>query len=153
MLSKKWWIIIAGVVIIALGLGLGLGLGLRGGGVAVDLSSPKATVQSVLDAYEDKDADRMADCCHFPLTWEGDQYNDRGEFVSMAKAVFAEIESIDISNLNISIIAQSDTTATVEATFHLKVVAEGIPFEVDVADGFELEKTGDSWYITSQYEV
>jgi hypothetical protein len=153
MLSRKWWIIIAGVVIIALGLGLGLGLGLRGGG-AVDLSSPTATAQSFLDAMENKDADRMADCCQFPLTYMHLDFDDRASFVDTMKAGFAVIKSIDISNLNVNVTDQNETSATVKASYHLReVLGDKTIDERDLTQTFEMQKTGDNWYIVSTWAV
>ena len=128
-----------------------MGLGLRGPGV--DLSSPTASVRSFFEALEDQDADRCADCWHFPATIDGEPV-DREWFISGLNFGFGFMDSIDISNLDMDIIDQTGTTATVEVSYHERdVYGDGSVDEYDETDRYELVKIGDNWYITSMYVV
>jgi hypothetical protein len=150
MLTRKWWIIICiGTVVIGLGLGLGLWLGLRGPGV--DLSSPIATVDSALDAREAQDAGRCADCCHFPLTLDNldNESLDRESFISRLNFAFGFIDSSEISDIDKEVTAETEDTATVEASYHVRDVSADGTDEYDETDIYGLVKIGDNWYITS----
>jgi len=148
-------IVIIAVVVVVAGLGLGLGLGLRGGpGVDLSspLSSPVATVDSFLDAGEQKDANRMADCCHFPVHYLAIDFDDRASFIQAMNGGFAVTESIVISNLNVNVNAQNETAATVEASYHQRtVLIDKTIQEHDLTQTFEMQKTGDNWYIVSTW--
>ena len=136
-------LIIGAVILVAIGLVLGLGLPKWLGG-GVDLSSPKHTVNSFLDAEEDQDAGRMADCCDFPLTYWGDTIADREEFIVDWEDVFEHVDSLKISDINKTKTNETGDTAIVHATYTLTL--EGIPIPWD--EYYDLVKIGDNWYIT-----
>ena len=140
MLSRKWWIII-GVVVIALGLVLGIGLP-KWLAPGVDLSSPTATVNSALDAWDDMNVGRMADCKYF----EDPTYRDY--FINDWSTAFEQhIESVEISDRAMEVTAQTETTATVEVSYHLKIVdKDGTVFRDDnVDEEWTLEKHDGNW--------
>lgn len=148
MLSMKWWITI-GIVVIVLGLGLGLGLWLGLGGAGAALSSPTATVSSWFNAAEAKNAEKMADCWYFASDAE------HTAFINSVNASFATVDSISGTNRNITVISQTDTTATVRASYHLKIVLTagygGGTTESDETETYALQKHDGNWLIHNIY--
>lgn len=134
-------LIIGLLVIVAIGLTLGIGLPKWLGGI--DLSSPIATVDSFYDALEAQDAGRVADCCYF------EDPKDREDFIANAQDFFDEIESIDISNMEKEVTAETEDTARVEYSFHIKMVdKEGnVLVDEDTTDADDLVKHDGNWLI------
>jgi hypothetical protein len=140
-------LIIGLIVIVAIGLVLGLGLPKWLGG-GVDLSSPIAAVDSFLEATEDQNSGRMADCCDFPMTWYTIPLENRTVFIDFWDFIFEEYDSIKITNIHKQLTNETEDEATVHATYN--VTADGDAWDTD--EYYDLVKIDGKWYIIVVHE-
>ena len=112
-----------------------------------NLSSPIATVDSYLDASEEKDLGRMVGCWYFA------DPADRDLFINMTGVLFENVVLIDISNIDKEVTAETENTATVNASYHVTMdftAESGIPdVDEDITATYDLERHNEDWLIVS----
>jgi len=111
----------------------------------IDTSTPEGTVRAFHQAEESQNATAMANYIDPSLS-----RLTREEWIAAYEEEYNRIESISITDQEISVESQDDTSATVVMTCHYKVVMnDGGVRESDPHYYYELEKTDGKWLITS----
>ena len=132
---KSWFKVILVTVLVAL---MGLTLIGCGGG-----PGPEATIEGAMKALEAKDADKL-----------GSYFTEdiRGEVVFWAETAFDLFDEIDVSNLEMRVVSQTDGEATVEVEYDYEVTAFGQTNKDHQSNTIDLVKVGGKWLITEPFE-
>jgi len=108
------------------------------GGGSVCSATPDDAIKGSFQALQSKDADKLVSYCA-----EGFREEIRAK---MAYA-FSLVDQIKISNLEISVVSQTEDTATLEVEFDRKITAEGSVTEEHVKQTYELAKADKCWQL------
>jgi hypothetical protein len=132
---KSWFKVVLLLSLMAL---IGLTLAGCGGG-----SGPEATVQGAFKAIEARDAEKL-----------GSYFTEdiRDQVVSDADLAFTLIDKIDISNLKIENVSQTEDAATLKLDYDYKVTALDQTSQDHRSDNIDLVKVGGKWLITEPLE-
>ena len=128
---KKKVLMMLGVVVILL-----LSNIVSGCGGGVDMSSPRSTVQSYIEALEGYDYDKMGECIGEEAI-SGPQGPD-----------------LEFRNVIVGVTSQSEVAATVYAQWYVWVEYEGTKLPAEAMHfEFQLIKMGDDWIILDLEQV
>ena len=135
---------ISGVLVFILSIGI-LGCGSEND---TDMSDPVNCVRGYLKAYEDNDFERVA-------TYWGEDLSD--SVLESMKQEAANI-SFSFSNLNIAVISQTETDATIAVSYDYEVrIVDSTPITSDIIREqiemtVELVKNNENWIITDAFD-
>ena len=108
-------------------------------------ATPEGTVKAWINALAAQDADKL-------VSYEIENIGGLNRTARQAtyEAYFEEyIKSYKITNLTVTVESETETTATVKATYHYKIVPEvGSTEEGDSTDTYTLEKHDGKWLIS-----
>lgn len=124
--------IILMLVVLTIGCGSGKG------------ASPEGTVNSLLDAWEDIDADKMLDYV-VPENVTEEMRQEMEEGIETWKEMDA---SLSITNRDISVVSRTEDSATVSVSFDVKVRAQGETQTERFDETWTLLKRDDKWLLT-----
>jgi len=132
---KSWFRVVLVLLFMSL---MGLTLAGCGGG-----SGPEATVQGAFKAIEAKNAEKL-----------GSYFTEdiRDQVVSEADLFFTLIDKIDISNLKIENVSQTEDAATLKLDYDYKVTALDQTSQDHRSDTIDLVKVGGKWLISQPLE-
>ena len=132
---KSWFKVVLVLSLMAL---IGLTLAGCSGG-----SGPEAAVQGAFKAMEAKDAEKL-----------GSYFTEdiRDQVIADADLAFTLIDKIDISNLKIQIVSQTEDAATLRLDYDYKVTASDQTSQDHRSDTIDLVKVGGKWLITLPLE-
>lgn len=106
-------------------------------------SSPEATVKGAFVAVQEMDAEKL-----------GSYFTEdiREEVVAGADLAFSLIDKIEISNLKVKTVSQTEDAATVETEYDYKVTLFGQSNTDHRSNILELVKVDGKWLITQPLE-
>ena len=132
---KSWFKVVLVLSLMAL---IGLTLAGCGGG-----SGPEATVQGAFKAMGAKDAEKL-----------GSYFTEdiRDQVVSDADLAFTFIDKIDISNLKIENVSQTEDAATLKLDYDYELTVSGQTNTDRRSDTIDWVKVGGKWLITQPLE-
>jgi hypothetical protein len=135
LVMKSWFKVVLVLSLVAL---VGLTLVGCGGG-----SGPEATVQGAFKAMEAKDAEKL-----------GSYFTEdiREQVVSDADLAFTLSDKVDISNLKIEKVSQTEDAATLTLYYDYAVTVSGQTNQDHLSDTMDLVKIGGKWLITQPLE-
>ena len=130
-----------GVILI---LPLMLVVAATGCGRGVSYATPEDTVNAVLDAMEDLDADKYLDC----LVPEALTSEERMEMKAAVKLMKEMDVSISITNRDISVVSETEDSAIVSVSYDVKTTLEGETETGSEDKTWTLVKRNDKWLFT-----
>ena len=132
---KSWFKVVLVLSLMAL---IGLTLVGCGGG-----SGPEATVQGAFKAMGAKDAEK-----------QGSYFTEdiRDQVVTAADLTFTLVDKVEISNLTIESVSQTEDAATLKLDYDYQVTAFGQTNTDHQNIDIELTKIGGKWLITQPLE-
>jgi len=106
-------------------------------------SSPEDVVRGMFKAMEAKDAEKLGEYCTEDI---------REDVVAMMELSFEMIDSIKVSNLELTVASQTENTATVDYECDYEIKAFGETDESHDSDSIDLEKVDGKWFISEPPE-
>ncbi len=109
-----------------------------GGDSAKDASNPEDAVNGFLQALDTEDADEAA------RYWVDSDYNETER--EAAQQVLG-MASVNISNVKMELVSQTESQATIEVSYDIQLEMEAETVEQFSEESFELLKQGNKWLI------
>lgn len=106
-------------------------------------TTPVGTVNTLLDSIEDLNVTKMMECMDVSMT--GEESAQVEETFQMMKEMGM---SISITNRNISVISETENTATVSVKCDMKATVMGQTQTQNMDETFDLVKVDDNWLLT-----
>jgi len=106
-------------------------------------TTPTGTVNTLLDAFEDLDFNKMMECMDVSMTGEGGAQVE--ETFKMMKEMGM---SISITNRNINVISETEDSATVSVKCDMKATLMGQTQTQNMDQNFDLVKVDGRWLLT-----
>jgi hypothetical protein len=106
-------------------------------------SSPEGAVRGMFRAMEAKDAEKIGEYCTEGI---------RDEVVTTMEFGFALIDSIKVHNLKLTVVSQTENTATVAYECDYEIEVFGETERSRDSDSIDLEKINGKWLISEPPE-
>lgn len=106
-------------------------------------AGPEATIDGAMKALEAKDAEKLGSYFIEDI---------RGEVVFWAEMAFELFDEIEVSNLKMNVVSQTEEKATVEVEYDYEVTAFGETNKDHQSNTIDLVKVDGKWLITEPFE-